>query len=205
MLRVALQRSATRGALLPSACVPNLWFKPLSIRAGRRTTLSHINTLALNLAGNLMGSCRQAPIRTNSLVQWPASRVLQARFFSAKNGPAAEGSLPVLPPRSVGTWLMVSSTLVFAIIIVGGITRLTESGLSITEWRPVTGILPPLTHEEWVVEFDKYKGTPEFKMYVFTYFQRFHNTQLILRLGLILRLHSMTSSSSTAWNGVTVS
>jgi cytochrome c oxidase assembly protein subunit 15 len=74
---------------------------------------------------------------------------------------------------------MVSSTLVFAIIIVGGITRLTESGLSITEWRPVTGILPPLTHEEWVVEFDKYKGTPEFKMYVFTYRQRFHNTQLI--------------------------
>lgn len=59
---------------------------------------------------------------------------------------------------------MVSSTLVFAIIVVGGITRLTESGLSITEWRPVTGILPPLTHEEWVVEFEKYKGTPEFKM-----------------------------------------
>jgi len=62
---------------------------------------------------------------------------------------------------------MVSSTLVFAIIVVGGITRLTESGLSITEWRPVTGILPPLTDEEWVVEFDKYKGTPEFKMYEF--------------------------------------
>jgi len=59
---------------------------------------------------------------------------------------------------------MVSSTLVFAIIVVGGITRLTESGLSITEWRPVTGILPPLTHEEWVLEFDKYKNTPEFKM-----------------------------------------
>jgi len=39
---------------------------------------------------------------------------------------------------------------------------LTESGLSITEWRPITGILPPLSHSEWMVEFDKYKETPEF-------------------------------------------
>ena len=61
---------------------------------------------------------------------------------------------------------MVSSTLVFAIVVVGGVTRLTESGLSITEWRPITGVLPPLSEAEWEAEFEKYKQTPEFKMYV---------------------------------------
>jgi cytochrome c oxidase assembly protein subunit 15 len=57
-----------------------------------------------------------------------------------------------------------SSGLVFTIVVVGGVTRLTESGLSITEWKPITGILPPLSPEAWEEEFDKYKGTPEFKM-----------------------------------------
>ena len=64
---------------------------------------------------------------------------------------------------------MFSSTLVFAVIVVGGVTRLTESGLSITEWRPITGILPPLSLKEWVQEFEKYKATPEFKLYVPNY------------------------------------
>lgn len=59
---------------------------------------------------------------------------------------------------------MASSTLVFAIIVVGGVTRLTESGLSITEWRPITGILPPLSADDWEEEFTKYKATPEFKL-----------------------------------------
>ena len=73
-------------------------------------------------------------------------------------------TLPILPSPSVGRWLLLSSVLVLGVIVVGGVTRLTESGLSITEWRPVTGILPPLSHTEWMVEFDKYKETPEFKM-----------------------------------------
>ena len=56
--------------------------------------------------------------------------------------------------------------LVFAVIVVGGVTRLTESGLSITEWKPISGTVPPLNQEEWMVEFEKYKATPEFKLYV---------------------------------------
>lgn len=54
--------------------------------------------------------------------------------------------------------------LAFGVIVVGGVTRLTESGLSITEWKPVTGILPPISQAEWEEEFTKYKATPEFKM-----------------------------------------
>ncbi|KDR83443.1 hypothetical protein GALMADRAFT_55107 [Galerina marginata CBS 339.88] len=72
--------------------------------------------------------------------------------------------LPILPSPSVGRWLMLSSVLVLGIIVVGGVTRLTESGLSITEWRPITGVLPPLSRDEWMVEFEKYKATPEFKL-----------------------------------------
>ena len=77
---------------------------------------------------------------------------------------ARSASYPILPSPAVGRWLLLSSVLVLGVIVVGGVTRLTESGLSITEWRPVTGILPPLSHAEWMVEFDKYKETPEFKM-----------------------------------------
>ncbi|KAJ7499224.1 electron transfer protein 1 [Mycena latifolia] len=68
------------------------------------------------------------------------------------------------PPPAVGIWLMISSILVLVVVVVGGITRLTESGLSITEWRPITGILPPLSKDAWEEEFSKYKATPEFKM-----------------------------------------
>ena len=63
---------------------------------------------------------------------------------------------------------MLSSALVFAVIVVGGVTRLTESGLSITEWRSITGVLPPLSQAEWESEFDKHRSTPEFHLYVFT-------------------------------------
>jgi len=65
--------------------------------------------------------------------------------------------------KSVETWLLVMILLVVAIIIVGGATRLTNSGLSITEWAPIRGILPPLSNEAWLAEFEKYKLIPEFE------------------------------------------
>jgi cytochrome c oxidase assembly protein subunit 15 len=67
-------------------------------------------------------------------------------------------------PR-VGYWLLGSSTLVFGVVVVGGLTRLTESGLSITQWKPVQGILPPLNKEQWKLEYSKYKDTPEYRMH----------------------------------------
>ena len=89
------------------------------------------------------------------------------RFFSSNQDRAFEPPsepLPPLSPPSVGRWLILSSFLVYAVIVVGGITRLTESGLSITEWRPITGVIPPQSQEEWEAEFTKYKETPEFKL-----------------------------------------
>jgi cytochrome c oxidase assembly protein subunit 15 len=55
------------------------------------------------------------------------------------------------------------AALVFAMVVIGGITRLTESGLSITEWEPVSGTIPPLTHADWVHAFDLYKQTPQYR------------------------------------------
>ncbi|TBU32178.1 cytochrome oxidase assembly [Dichomitus squalens] len=91
-------------------------------------------------------------------------RAFDPRFFSSNAADVPVSELPVLSPPSVGGWLLGSAVLVFAVIVVGGVTRLTESGLSITEWRPITGVLPPLSRAEWEKEFDKYKATPEFKL-----------------------------------------
>jgi len=65
-------------------------------------------------------------------------------------------------PAALARWLLVVAALVLAIVVVGGITRLTESGLSITSWKPVSGILPPLTDAQWQAEFDGYKRIPQY-------------------------------------------
>jgi cytochrome c oxidase assembly protein subunit 15 len=65
--------------------------------------------------------------------------------------------------RALRTWLLAVAALVFAMVVVGGATRLTESGLSITEWQPVSGALPPLTDAQWQAQFDKYKTIPQYQ------------------------------------------
>jgi len=65
-------------------------------------------------------------------------------------------------PIAISNWLNAVAFLVFIMVIVGGITRLTESGLSITEWKPITGAIPPMSEEAWVSEFEKYKQIPEY-------------------------------------------
>jgi cytochrome c oxidase assembly protein subunit 15 len=66
-------------------------------------------------------------------------------------------------PLAIANWLLFVAGLVFLMVVVGGITRLTESGLSITEWNPVSGAIPPLTHEQWEHAFNLYKATPEYR------------------------------------------
>jgi cytochrome c oxidase assembly protein subunit 15 len=64
--------------------------------------------------------------------------------------------------RQIALWLFICSAMVFATVVVGGVTRLTHSGLSIVEWQPLVGVLPPLTHADWLEVFEKYKLTPEY-------------------------------------------
>ncbi len=65
-------------------------------------------------------------------------------------------------PIAISNWLCAVAFLVFIMVVVGGITRLTESGLSITEWKPITGAIPPMSEAAWVSEFEKYKQIPEY-------------------------------------------
>ena len=65
--------------------------------------------------------------------------------------------------RAIIVWLALVAFLVFAMVVLGGVTRLTESGLSMTEWRPVTGWLPPISETAWQAVFDKYRASPEYQ------------------------------------------
>ncbi|MFA5900312.1 MAG: COX15/CtaA family protein [Hyphomicrobium sp.] len=66
--------------------------------------------------------------------------------------------------RAVSLWLAFVAVLVFAMVVVGGATRLTDSGLSITEWQPLLGAIPPLGDSDWHAAFDKYKAIPEYSI-----------------------------------------
>ena len=66
-------------------------------------------------------------------------------------------------PRALSNLLLFVAALVFAMVLVGGITRLTESGLSITEWKPISGAMPPMTQADWNHAFELYKQTPQYQ------------------------------------------
>lgn len=65
--------------------------------------------------------------------------------------------------RQLAIWLLLVAACVFGMVVVGGLTRLTESGLSIVEWKPVSGTLPPLSAESWQAEFDAYRTSPQYR------------------------------------------
>lgn len=113
--------------------------------------------------------------------------------MSALSRPA----LPAPRPRKLAHWLFFLAALVFAIVVVGGITRLTESGLSITEWKPVRGIIPPLNAAEWQAEFDAYKRIPQYSAFNLhmtlegfkeIYFWEYLHRLLARGIGLVLAL-----------------
>ncbi len=86
---------------------------------------------------------------------------------SATRAPRTTGGIDAAPRgarRAVRVWLIALFALVVLMIAVGGLTRLTDSGLSITEWRPVTGALPPMNAADWSAEFEKYKIIPEYQL-----------------------------------------
>lgn len=72
-------------------------------------------------------------------------------------------SVPASHAPAVRLWLLAVAAMIFMTLVVGGATRLTESGLSITEWKPVTGVLPPLSDAAWQAEFDGYRAIPQYQ------------------------------------------
>ncbi|MGH7089194.1 MAG: COX15/CtaA family protein, partial [Stellaceae bacterium] len=65
--------------------------------------------------------------------------------------------------RQIALWLFFCCAMILAMVVIGGITRITESGLSITQWHPITGVIPPLNAAQWQAEFDRYKEIPQFR------------------------------------------
>ncbi len=76
---------------------------------------------------------------------------------------SAAGSDAGRSERPIALWLLVCCAMIFLMVVIGGITRLTESGLSITEWQPITGVLPPLDAAQWREEFTRYRTIPQYR------------------------------------------
>ena len=102
-------------------------------------------------------------------------------------------------PLAIARWLEIVATFVVLIVVVGGITRLTESGLSITEWNLATGVLPPLGEAAWQAEFAKYQATPEYRLeasltgmtladFKFIYFWEWFHRLLARAVGMVFAL-----------------
>ncbi|KPL69108.1 heme A synthase [Erythrobacter sp. SG61-1L] len=115
-----------------------------------------------------------------------------------ESGPQA-GIGSTVRPVALARWLLFVAFLVILMVMVGGITRLTESGLSITEWKPVTGALPPLTEAQWQAEFDGYRQIGEYQQingpagmtladYKFIYFWEWFHRLLGRVIGLAFAL-----------------
>jgi len=83
-------------------------------------------------------------------------KVISLPYASARGGRADSAR------RQVAGWLLVCCALVFAMVVVGGVTRLTRSGLSIVEWEPLIGAIPPLSQSDWEQLFQEYRLTPEY-------------------------------------------
>lgn len=115
--------------------------------------------------------------------------------------------------RGIRVWLMVLFAMVVAMIVVGGLTRLTDSGLSITEWKPVTGAIPPMNEVAWQEEFDKYQAIPEYQLqnkgmtlseFQFIYWWEWGHRQLGRTIGLVWFLgylgFAATKRVPTGWH-----
>jgi len=77
--------------------------------------------------------------------------------------PSLGAELPAARRRHLTWWLLAGAALTFAMLVVGGITRLTQSGLSIVEWAPLMGVMPPIGEAQWQEAFDAYKRYPEYQ------------------------------------------
>ncbi|GAN03231.1 cytochrome c oxidase assembly protein cox15 [Mucor ambiguus] len=146
------------------------------LRTAISRSLHHLGCKVLTPTARLAGVPSRA-LSTRSLAQQShfqtpkkslyLSNVYQ-RFMTTAVKPAAATATATTATKvtkpAVAYWLYFNAGMVFAIVVVGGLTRLTESGLSITEWNVISGMKPPRSELEWEEEFEKYKQFPEYKI-----------------------------------------
>lgn len=129
----------------------------------------------------------------------------------------AKGVIDAAPKgarRGIRMWLIALFALVVVMIVVGGLTRLTDSGLSITEWKPVTGAVPPTSEAAWQAEFEKYQQIPEYQLqnkgmslaeFKTIYWWEWGHRQLGRVIGLVWAVgflgFALTRNIPTGWTG----
>src|SRR5262249_49331552 len=94
----------------------------------------------------------------------PASSIWSTPHPASRRPMPSPQADPDVARRAVRLWLFGVAALIFLIVLVGGATRLPESGLSIVEWRPLTGAVPPLSAAQWQSEFEKYQTIPQYRL-----------------------------------------
>ena len=112
--------------------------------------------------------CQPALIRAIGAVRCGSLIHCEASLHPTMNGSAApmdtQSTERRAPSAAVGWWLLACAALVCAMVVVGGVTRLTGSGLSMVRWHPVSGVLPPVGADAWQREFDAYRASPEYRL-----------------------------------------
>ncbi|KAL2174984.1 cytochrome oxidase assembly protein-domain-containing protein [Thermothelomyces heterothallicus CBS 202.75] len=156
--QLGLRRASAHFSRVPLACGP-CW--------RRRVPASPSRVLQLSRAVR-RSYASTATAESKSPAGSLSSKLAESAKPAAPSAPSQSSgrssTFPETNAKVVGYWLVGSAVSVFGIVIFGGLTRLTESGLSITEWKPVTGSLPPMSDTDWQSEFDKYRASPEFKL-----------------------------------------
>ncbi|KAA8632994.1 hypothetical protein SMACR_03454 [Sordaria macrospora] len=151
---------------------PSVFCTRATFNVSQQQNITKLATSASSIL-KLVSQARQTQSRnyaTQKLEESPLSKLASdiakpvPSSSSSSDKSEKKSSFPETSSKSVAYWLLASAASVFGIVVFGGLTRLTESGLSITEWRPVTGSLWPGSQEEWESEFEKYRASPEFKM-----------------------------------------
>ena len=108
--------------------------------------------------------------------------------------------------KLVATWLLVGVVMTIIQFVLGGVTRLTGSGLSITEWEVITGALPPLSEQAWLNEFAKYKQTPQFQLLNFEFdLQNFKYIFFLLSIDLAINhLHFILLKQTNTYHELVI-
>ncbi|KAI5370955.1 putative COX15/CtaA family protein [Septoria linicola] len=154
-------KAAFPDAFVCRRCMQQQGRAPPVWKAKTQTPFLHAFRKAGPAGSRAQSSTAQSP---SSPLAALARNISDASAKTARSSRSKTSSFPETSDKSVAYWLLGSAASVFGIVVFGGLTRLTESGLSITEWKPVTGSLPPRDQAAWEEEFALYKLSPEFKM-----------------------------------------
>jgi hypothetical protein len=173
----ALRRSAVAAATAaPSSSSSSTCFgaaaflRPVAARPYSSVPPSPFGRLGFFPSSSTSTSILIRQLSTGRSLRYPAATLgagsipLDPAVAAAASPKAGSRTAPPLSTPNVARWLYLTSFLTFSIVVIGGLTRLTESGLSITEWKPFKGSLPPLNAADWAEEYRKYQESEEGRM-----------------------------------------